>query len=430
MRSLIVLLIVTLVVTIVGQALPQGEAQASNNSISISPDSGQWNYPQSFTVKNDSEESVTIHWFLDCWDHSICTDSEGEETLVSGQSFSKGLGDICSKWQLDLNWKGSEEDWDWGGIAEKNRDCDRPTATPSPTPTGTPPPTETPTEEPTDVPTITPTATPPVTTEEPQEPEKKAYMCPPIPNTLGLEEGKYEFFGWDLVEVKNDFIHVGPLGTEQPWENKTYEVENGIFSFNLKVEKDPLTGEIFGFSCDLVQDLGQGGGEVGCPECVGLPHQDEVLVEYVRRNDATGMGLTAWVCDFECDGQMLIVLTEPFKVNYGYRANEVLEPQVFANQWGTYYVYHGPWDYAKNFLTMEDGSIENMITLHRAGVKDYGPCVLTPDSANPWQFDGTTFVLFPGQAPEEVEAHMTALQVTPDQTVTEMFSAFRAQAVS
>lgn len=107
-------------------ALVAVPAFASGNQISVSPDSGHWNYPGSFTVTNNGNEDVKVKWFLDCWDHDVCEDSEGEETLSPGASFSKGLGHICAKWQLDLKWKkGYGHYFDWGGIAEKEN-CEEP----------------------------------------------------------------------------------------------------------------------------------------------------------------------------------------------------------------------------------------------------------------------------------------------------------------
>lgn len=113
-----VLLVVAIFAAIEG--LTASAVRASGSGISIFPTSGNWNYPGSFVVKNDGA-AVEVRWFLDCWDHSVCSDSSGEETLQSGQLFTKGLGNICSKWQLDLWW----QDGSWGGIAEKEN-CEEP----------------------------------------------------------------------------------------------------------------------------------------------------------------------------------------------------------------------------------------------------------------------------------------------------------------
>jgi len=148
-RKTFVLMIVAVLVAIAG-LVSVNEAQAQSNNISISPDSGHWNYPGAFTVRNTGTESVNVRWLLDCWDHSVCSDSSGEVTLQPGQSFSKGLGNICSQWQLDLWWPGGS----WGGIAEINPSCYEPT------PTAPPPPTSTPTPKPTEEPTLEPTEEP------------------------------------------------------------------------------------------------------------------------------------------------------------------------------------------------------------------------------------------------------------------------------
>jgi len=238
---------------------------------------------------------------------------------------------------------------------------------PTPEPTEEPKPEETPTQEP----PVTKTPEAPRATEEPKGPH------------------------WSDCDAKIDDVHPGML---DEWKSRCMPED---------VKSTPVPVSI-------------------CIECGDRPHKDEVLVEYARTNGAIGMGMTAQVCNFECDEQRLIVLTEQFTVHYGYRANEVLQPQEFKNKEGTYYVYFGEWLYETYYITMVDGSIENMITLHRAGVIDYGPCVLTPDDANPWQWDGTTFMLFPGQSPDEVSAHIAALGVTLDKTVAEMFTAYRA----
>lgn len=131
--------------------------------LQISPVSGNWNHPESFLVKNGSSQTISVHWYLDCWDTTFCSDSEGNQTLAPQQTFTKGLGDICSKWQLDLTWPGDS----WGGIAEKaTTGCDVvPSPTPSPTPplespSITPSPTEPPIGGPDPSPTPTPTNTP------------------------------------------------------------------------------------------------------------------------------------------------------------------------------------------------------------------------------------------------------------------------------
>ena len=168
----------------VAPTAPTSQPAASTGPFTINPKSGNWNYPGGFSVKNTSSTTVVVKWLLDCWDEAICTDSNGEETLLPDQSFEKGLGNICAKWQLDLEWA----DGEWGGIAEKSLDCGAttptpctygscgklaftistptstptgtPTTTPTSTPTGSPTPTATPTGTATSTPTNTPTTTP------------------------------------------------------------------------------------------------------------------------------------------------------------------------------------------------------------------------------------------------------------------------------
>lgn len=162
---------------------PQSQPAAfTDGPIDISPESGNWNYPNTFIVQNTTSNSLELRYHLDCWDESVCNDEEDTVILGPGESFEKGLGTICSKWQLDVSWSGGS-DWDWGGISEKSNNCtpststprpelnsctqlvftlgtSTPTVTPTMTPTSTPTTTATPTSTPTSTPTVTPTSTP------------------------------------------------------------------------------------------------------------------------------------------------------------------------------------------------------------------------------------------------------------------------------
>jgi hypothetical protein len=95
--------------------------------IHIKPISGSWNYPGAFEVINRGSESVDIDWILDCWyfGHSrgLCSDQRGAVSLEPGESFTRGLGMVCSKWQFDLQWPGRDA---WGAIAEIPASCSGP----------------------------------------------------------------------------------------------------------------------------------------------------------------------------------------------------------------------------------------------------------------------------------------------------------------
>lgn len=117
MNKKMFVVLATLAIALFATVFP---ALAGDSSITTAPTSGHWNFPGSFVVTNNSNQEVTVHWLLDCWDESLCSDSQGDVTLKPGASFSSGLGSICSKWQLDLSWDGGS----WGGIAEKNPNCE------------------------------------------------------------------------------------------------------------------------------------------------------------------------------------------------------------------------------------------------------------------------------------------------------------------
>ncbi|MCX7928680.1 MAG: hypothetical protein N2558_03260 [Patescibacteria group bacterium] len=147
------------------------KSSAHTGPLEIKPKSGNWNYPESFIVKNKSDKLVDLEWFLDCWDESVCQDSSGTEKLNPGASIEKGLGLICAKWQLDLEIKSLGVSW--GGISEKKEDCNNnvvrrqceklvftiSTITLTPTHTKTPTLTPTKTKTPTPTHTVTPTLT-------------------------------------------------------------------------------------------------------------------------------------------------------------------------------------------------------------------------------------------------------------------------------
>ena len=121
----------------VAPTAPESEPGASSDPVKVTPKSGNWNYPETFTVTNITSEALEIRYHLDCWDESVCEDERDTVILARGESFEKGLGNICSKWQLDLGWTDDPE-WDWGFIAEESRDCNGQTSTPTATASSTP----------------------------------------------------------------------------------------------------------------------------------------------------------------------------------------------------------------------------------------------------------------------------------------------------
>lgn len=109
-------------------AEPASTPSASDAPVGIRPASGNWNLPEMFVITNTSDSPVELVWNIDCWDENLCEDSNGTETLEPGQSVEKGLGAICSQWQLELNWSGTASQtgdvWDWAGVAELGSECD------------------------------------------------------------------------------------------------------------------------------------------------------------------------------------------------------------------------------------------------------------------------------------------------------------------
>ena len=83
--------------------------------------SGDSTYPDAFRVTNISGLTQVVAWELDCadpWDSDgVCDDRNGIVTLAPGASLVEGLGLICARWQLNLDWT-SDGQWDWSGVAE------------------------------------------------------------------------------------------------------------------------------------------------------------------------------------------------------------------------------------------------------------------------------------------------------------------------
>src|SRR3989344_222590 len=121
------------------------KSKALSGPIDVVPKSGNWNNPETFLLTNISQQSVVLYWVLDCWDETVCNDLSGHDTIAPGQTIEKGLGLICTKWQLDIKWTGPAsglgDDWDWGGVVEKATDCTNVPPTPTPTPGTNPTPT-------------------------------------------------------------------------------------------------------------------------------------------------------------------------------------------------------------------------------------------------------------------------------------------------
>jgi hypothetical protein len=141
------------------QSLQQQEDTFASipSGLEISPTSGNWNVPLKLRVTNKSTSTKTVSWFLDCWDEKVCQDSVGKNVLQPNESFEQGLGEICSKWQLDLTtqsvtpaWNSPDDipdnyQWEWGGVAEKKAYCNQ---SPSPSATATASPTVSPSGSP------------------------------------------------------------------------------------------------------------------------------------------------------------------------------------------------------------------------------------------------------------------------------------------
>ncbi|RJR29022.1 hypothetical protein C4564_03610 [Candidatus Microgenomates bacterium] len=351
---------------------------AGIDGVELKPTSENWNYTPSFYIVNNRDHSVTVDYRVDCWDESVCQDSSGSVTLSANeQSGAIGAGNVCGYWQLDIKWNGQET----GAIVEPQNCPEPPTSTPEPTntpepPTGTPEPPSTPDPSPTPEPTNTPVA--------PR-------------NDVVIESAPRTWWACDDKDASEDFLaaNCAPI---------------------------PAGAEI------VVAEVVETPAPV-CESCEGLPQMKEVLTAYGQSGQ---YGMTAVVYPSTGDPLMLIVLTEPFVVHFGYGPNEILQPEVNTNSTGTFYVYLGEWDYDRYYLTVgAENRLENMITLHRKGVASYQPCVLTPDDTHAWQWDEGAFKLFPGQAPVEVEQHfaasaqMVVSAQAADATVAQLFNDYR-----
>lgn len=103
-------------------------SEASVAPVGIRPKSGNESLPEYYVITNTSTSPVEVVWHIDCWDELVCQDEQGVQTLAPGESIEKGLGLLCSQWQLDLNYSGtstgeSNEVWDWAGISETDPEC-------------------------------------------------------------------------------------------------------------------------------------------------------------------------------------------------------------------------------------------------------------------------------------------------------------------
>jgi len=89
----------------------------------------------------------------------------------------------------------------------------------------------------------------PVAPQPQPTPTDRTMFCR-MPNTLGLELGKYTMFNLPIVEVKAEGIEV-TIVTNQPWQNGTYQIygQNGLVAeFFMEVHRDD-SGGITGITC-------------------------------------------------------------------------------------------------------------------------------------------------------------------------------------
>lgn len=96
---------------------------AFSDVLDVKPKSGNWNYPDKFIVTNVRTTDKWIWYTLDCWDENYCQDQSGSMQLKPGESVELGFGEICAKWQLDIDFH-NDGIWEWGGIAEISPEVD------------------------------------------------------------------------------------------------------------------------------------------------------------------------------------------------------------------------------------------------------------------------------------------------------------------
>ncbi len=78
------------------------EAQSSGwDAITVSPQSGNWNYPGYFVLT--AQRAVTVSWSIHCTDYNCGRPDEPTttHTFAAGESVTVGWGHQCYRWQLD-----------------------------------------------------------------------------------------------------------------------------------------------------------------------------------------------------------------------------------------------------------------------------------------------------------------------------------------
>jgi hypothetical protein len=105
--------------------VPQNKSE--NSQLRIEPVSGKRKFPVAYRMTNTGRQPVDIFWSLDCrqpWqDRGVCSDSLGATTLWPGEVFTKGLGMVCGRWQLNIEYGGGRR---WSGSAERPAICNGP----------------------------------------------------------------------------------------------------------------------------------------------------------------------------------------------------------------------------------------------------------------------------------------------------------------
>lgn len=106
------------------------------SNIVVNPTEG-WTRTPSFTVTNTASKSMTFNWKLDAWADNT-GDKAGTTTLLPGQKTTLGLGNICSRWSLNVSCSGSAAQK--GYVVEPFEPAcaqvtPRPTVAPTPAPT-------------------------------------------------------------------------------------------------------------------------------------------------------------------------------------------------------------------------------------------------------------------------------------------------------